>query len=61
MQTVKAWATSIVIGVVAAGPFAALALVALPDDWRGPLVPWTVALIVVMLVVLIRQPRQPPI
>ena len=50
---------SVLVGLLLAGPLAALTLVALPEPWRGPAVPWAVAALAVALVVFVRQPRRP--
>lgn len=45
----------VLIGLLLAGPLAALALVALPERWRGPAVPWAVAALAIVLVALARR------
>ncbi|MCX6544304.1 MAG: hypothetical protein NTV05_07795 [Acidobacteria bacterium] len=50
---------SVLVGVLLAGPLAALALVAVPEQWRGPAVPVTVVAVTIALVVFVRQPRRP--
>ena len=50
-------AVSLLVGVILAGPAAAVSLVLLPSAWRGPLVAWGVAVLVVGGVVVYRGVR----
>jgi hypothetical protein len=59
MWQVKTLFLNVLIGLLLAGPLAALALVALPEAWRGPAVPWTVAAIAVAVVTIVRRPQPP--
>ena len=47
------------VGLLLAGPLAALALVALPEQWRGPAVPWAVLALAIGLVAILRRPKRP--
>jgi uncharacterized membrane protein YccC len=58
MWKAKTFAVNVLVGLVLAGPLAALALVALPEQWRGPAVPWTVVALAVALVALVRRPKR---
>ena len=51
---------STLLGLLLAGPVAALALVAMPEDWRGPAVPSAAALSCIALVAVLRHTREPP-
>lgn len=59
MHKAKTLVVNVLVGLLLAGPLAALALVAMPERWRGPVVPWTVAVVSVALVALLRQPKRP--
>jgi uncharacterized membrane protein YccC len=50
---------NVLVGVLLAGPLAALALVAVPEQWRGPAVPLAVVALTIALVVFVRRPRWP--
>jgi uncharacterized membrane protein YccC len=56
MWNPKSLAVSLLLGLLIAGPLAALVLIALPEPLRGPVVPWTVAAVVVAVVLYIRRP-----
>jgi len=60
MSRLRSLATSVAIGLVLAGPVAAIAVVSLPEDWRMPAVPYATAVGMVALVAWVRWPRQPP-
>jgi hypothetical protein len=50
---------SLLLGLLAAGPAAALAIVAVPAAWRGPLVPATVLACTVLAIAAVRhRPRR---
>jgi hypothetical protein len=49
----------VLVGLLLAGPLAALALVTLPERWRGPAVPWAVAALTIALVAFVRHPKRP--
>lgn len=59
MWTAKTFFLNVLVGLLLAGPLAALALVALPEQWRGPVVPWGVAALAVALVAIVRQSKRP--
>lgn len=50
---------TLLLGVVAAGPLAALALVAAPAAWRGPALPAAVLVCTVLVALLARHGRSP--
>ncbi len=59
MRNAKTVFVNVLVGLLLAGPLAALALVALPAGWRKPAVPWAVAALAIAVVVIVRQPRPP--
>lgn len=46
---------TLLLGLLAAGPVAALTIVALPGSWRGPLVPAAVAACTVLAIAAVRH------
>jgi hypothetical protein len=49
---------TLLLGLLAAGPVAALAIVAVPGTWRGPLVPATILVCTVLVTAAVRhRPR----
>ena len=59
MWKAKTFFLNVLVGLLLAGPLAALALVALPEPWRGPAVPLAVTAFAVGLVVIVRRPKRP--
>jgi hypothetical protein len=59
MFDMKSFCISVCVGVLLAGPLASLVVVALPERWRSPLVPWAVAALTVALIVAVRRPKRP--
>ena len=59
MWKLKTFFVNVLVGLLLAGPLAALALVALPEQWRGPAVPWAVVAVAVAVVAIVRRPKQP--
>ena len=47
--------TTILLGLLAAGPLAALALVAAPPSWRGPFVPGAVLVATILVIGVLRH------
>jgi len=60
MSKATAVAVNVLVGLLLAGPVAALTLVVLPEKWRSPAVPWAVAAAAIALVAFLRQPKRPP-
>ena len=56
----KRLVSSVALGVLLAGPLAALGLVAAPAAWRGPAIPGGVLACTILFVVLFRRTRDPP-
>jgi len=54
-QPVGSLVVTVVVGLLVAGPLAAVALVATPPDWRGPWVAVLAVLVGVGLVALLRR------
>lgn len=50
---------NVLVGLLLAGPLASLTLVVLPEEWRGPVVPWAVAAVAIAVVAFLRQPKRP--
>ena len=59
MWKAKTFLADVLVGLLLAGPLAALAVAALPERWRGPAVPWAVGALAIALVVIVRRSRRP--
>jgi len=59
MSKARSLAVNVLVGLLLAGPLAALAVVALPERWGGPVVPWAIAAAAIALVAYLRQPKRP--
>ena len=52
--------TSVALGVLLAGPLAAISLAMVPASWRGPAIPASALAASIMLIILLRHVRKPP-
>ena len=59
MSNTRTFVVNVLIGLLLAGPVAALVLISLPEQWRGPVVPWAIAAAAIALVAFLRQPKRP--